>query len=97
MSTPYRQSAKYKLTENYHPYYPKNPNFDYTGNQDFSQNAAVGLYYENLVGHILINKLVNKVIGKGLTPMSAPDVTFLDKGTGQEILFSGRIVVSSPL
>ena len=90
MSTPYRQSAKYKLTENYHPYYPKNPNFDYTGNQDFSQNAAVGLYYENLVGHILINKLVNKVIGKGLTPMSAPDVSFLGWTKEQGRKFSSQ-------
>ncbi|MGN0906749.1 MAG: phage portal protein, partial [Bullifex sp.] len=90
MGTAYRPTARYKLTENYNPYLPKNPNFGYTGDQESSQNVASGLYFENIVGHIIVNKLVNKVIGKGLTPMSAPDVTYLGWTKEQGRKFSAQ-------
>ena len=58
-------------------YFPKNPNYGYSWTQDLMNQRASALYYKTSVGKMLIDALVRYTVGKGLTPMCAPEVSVL--------------------
>lgn len=77
MSTPFQQPSKYKISQSYSPSFPKDLNNSYTWYQNEAQNISNGLYYETLIGHLIIDKLATKIIGKGLIPMASPEISLL--------------------
>lgn len=77
MSSVYKQTSKGRLSENFKPYYPVDPNTGYSFVQDSAQQTAEGLYRDNTIGKLLVDSLARYVIGKGLTPMSAPESDIL--------------------
>ena len=77
MSTPFTQPSKYKISQTYNPSFPSDLNQGYTFYQEESQNISNGLYYETLIGHLIVNKLATKIVGKGLTPMASPELSIL--------------------
>ena len=77
MSTPFIQPSKYKISQTYNPSFPSDLNQGYTFYQEESQNISNGLFYETLIGHLIVNKLATKIVGKGLTPMASPELSIL--------------------
>lgn len=73
MSTPYSLPRKGKLSGSFHPYFPVSPNQGYSAVQDDSQQTSEALYRTTTVGKLMIDALTRYVVGKGLTPMSAPE------------------------
>lgn len=76
-----------KLSENFRPYYPVDPNLGYSFVQNDSQQTSEGLYRETTVGKLLIDAMTRYVIGKGLTPMSAPESDLLGWDDGRLATF----------
>lgn len=77
MSTAYSMTRRNKLSGNYHPFFPSDPNMGYSFYQNDAQQTSEGLYRENTIGKLLCDSLTRYVIGKGLTPMSAPESDIL--------------------
>lgn len=77
MSSVYTMPKTGKLSSSYFPFFPVDPNQMVSSNQDWSQLDSEGLYRETLPGKLLIDALVRYVIGRGLTPMSAPESDLL--------------------
>lgn len=77
MSSRYQSRQKYQFTKDFLPWFSTDPNYGYTFTQDTAQNISTGLYYETTIGQAIINRLTQKVVGSGLTPMASPEVDFL--------------------
>lgn len=77
MSSVYTNPTSGKISSGFRPYYPSDPNQNYTWNQDTSQEQSEGLYRTTTLGKMMIDALTRYVIGKGLTPMAAPETSIL--------------------
>lgn len=77
MSSAYSNPKNHKLSRSFRPSYPIDPNSEYSYDQDDCQITSEALYRQSTVGKIAIDSLCRLVIGKGLTPMSAPETAFL--------------------
>lgn len=77
MSSRYQSRQKYQFTKDFLPWFSVDPNYGYTYTQDTAQNISMGLYHETTIGQAIINRLTQKVVGSGLTPMASPEVDFL--------------------
>lgn len=78
MSTVYRAPKINGVDTSFVNYYSSNPNADYSVYQDESQNDSIGLYNRTALGKMIIDAVTRQTIGKGLTPMAAPETALLD-------------------
>lgn len=76
MASIYRKKTE-RFSEGYRPYFPLEPMQNYSLIQEESQNISRGLYYETSLGKTIIDSLTRYVIGSGLTPMCAPEISLL--------------------
>ena len=77
MSSVYSLPRKGKLSGSFRPSYPVSPNLGYSFTQDDSQQTSEGLYRQTTIGKLMIDSLTRYVVGRGLTPMSAPESDIL--------------------
>jgi lambda family phage portal protein len=77
MSSVYENPTSGKISSGFSPYYPSDPNQNYTYVQDAAQLQSEGLYRTTTVGKMMVDALTRYVIGKGLTPMAAPETEIL--------------------
>jgi len=56
-----------KQTDNYHPYYPTNPDWNMSADHMMGQQRSAGLYYENAIAAGIVDSMVDGTIGGGLT------------------------------
>lgn len=77
MSSVYALPRKGKLSGSFHPYFPVSPNQGYSFAQDDSQQTSEALYRQTTVGKLMVDSLTRYVVGRGLTPMSAPESDLL--------------------
>ena len=73
MSTAYTNPKQTTMETDFNPYYSVDPNQFFSSYQELSQNEAEALYRQYPLGKMVIDAQVRMVIGKGLTPMSAPE------------------------
>lgn len=59
-------------------YFPRNPNNGFSWSQDQMEQSASALYYKTSIGKMLVDSLVRYTVGKGLSPMSAPENSILN-------------------
>ena len=77
MSSVYENPSRGKISSGFRPYYPSDPNQSYTDVQDTAQQQSEGLYRTTTVGKMMVDALTRYVIGRGLTPMAAPETEIL--------------------
>lgn len=78
MSTVFRTPKINGVDTSFVNYYSANPNADYSTYQDESQNDSIGLYNRTALGKMIIDAVTRQTIGKGLTPMAAPETALLN-------------------
>lgn len=54
-------------------YFPADPNQGYSWNQSKMNSEAGVLYYYNPIGKTMVDMMVRRVVGEGLTPMCSPE------------------------
>lgn len=102
MSTIYSNPRLQRLSSSFRPYYPADPNCDYSVFQDDCQNTSLALYSRNTAGRTIIDALTRFVIGRGLRPMASPETAFLGWTDEQAERFRSqaesyfRLVTNSP-
>lgn len=78
MSTPYSPDKNGKRISGYAPSFSRDPMFGFSAVQDDSSNISMGIATSTSVGTAIIDRIVMGVIGKGLSPMSAPEKSLLN-------------------
>ena len=83
MATPYTNPKATTLESSFMPWYSSDPNQFYSAYQNMSQHESEAMYRQFPLGKMIIDAQTRMVIGKGLTPMSAPesDITKWDRET----------------
>ncbi len=85
MSNRFTNPKQTTMESSFSPWYPSDPNFNYSAYQDLSQHESEALYRQYPLGKMVIDAQTRMVIGKGLTPMSSPetDITKWGEGTAE--------------
>lgn len=78
MSNYYTLDRKTRISSDYRPSFPVDPNKAYSVYQAETQNIGEALYRQTTIGKMLIDSLARAVIGTGLTPMSSPENVMLN-------------------
>ena len=73
------------MASSFQPSFPVNANQGYSYVQNDSQKSAQTLYRETTIGKLMIDSLTRYVVGKGLTPMSAPESDLLPGWTPERL------------
>lgn len=73
MNSVYSTPRRGKLSGSFRPYYPASPNYGYSIVQEDTQQTSEGLYRQTTIGKLMVDSLTRYVVGRGLTPMSAPE------------------------
>ena len=74
---PYVNPKAAKISSDFKPYFNVDLNRGYSMCQGEAQSVSEALYRQTTVGKLYIDALTRYVIGKGLTPMSAPETELL--------------------
>ena len=66
------------IPSNVHVWFPLDPNQGYSWSQDKMNSESQMLYSYNAIGKTMIDMMVRRVVGEGLTPMCSPENELLD-------------------
>lgn len=66
------------MPSNIQAYFPLDPNQGYSWSQDKMNNESEMLYSYNAIGKTMVDMMVRRVIGEGLTPMCSPESDLLE-------------------
>ena len=66
------------IPTNVHVYFPLDPNQGYSWSQGKMNSQSEMLYSYNAIGKTMVDMMVRRVVGEGLTPMSSPESDILE-------------------
>ena len=73
LQTLYNNPSRNGIESSFRNYYSPDRNKFYSYGQDEAQDSSEGLYRRTVPGKMIIDAITRQTIGKGLTPMSAPE------------------------